>query len=397
MDPDNTENKRDSCRSEFIPYGKQCVSEDDIRAVVEVLRSDWLTTGPVVRQFEEKLAKLSGSRHAVAVNSGTAALHAAMFALDVGPNDEVILPTMTFAATASAVLYQQAIPIFADVRADNLLIDAEKVEELITSRTKAIVAVDYAGHPCDYDGLRTIAARHGLPLVADACHAAGGSYKGKTVGSLAELNTFSFHPVKNLTTGEGGAITTDNDHLAERMRSFRNHCISADHHKRQAQGSWFYEIAELGYNYRITDIQCALGNSQLDKVHAWVARRQEIAAHYAQELSGIAGVSPLSISDDVSHAFHLYVVRFDTQLYDRAAIFVFLREQGLGVNVHYIPVHYHPLYRQRFNTTWGICPIAEAAYEEIISLPIFPGMSQQDVRRVADTVEAACSLPEARR
>lgn len=375
-------------RETLLPYGQQWVDEADIEAVVQVLRSAWLTTGPKVTEFEEAFAEFVGARYAVAVSSGTAALHAAMYAIDVKPGDEVIVPAMTFAATANCVVFQGGTPIFVDVDPETLLIDPKQVEARITSRTKAIVAVDYTGHPCDYDVLREIADRHGLVLVADACHALGATYKGRPVGSLADLNVFSFHPVKHITTGEGGMITTDNPDFAERMRVFRNHGITTDYRQREKQGSWFYEMVDLGYNYRITDIQCALGLSQLQKLPSWVKRRQEIAQKYNTAFDEIPALRPLGVKPYVSHAYHLYVVRLELGKLraTRMEIFRALRAEGIGVNVHYIPVHLHPFYRDRYGTGPGLCPVAEEAYEEILTLPLFPRMSNNDVEDVITAV-----------
>ncbi len=371
-----------------IPYGRQWLDEDDIAAVCSVLRSDWLTTGPKVGEFEEAFAHAVGAKYAVAVSSGTAALHTAMFALGIGRDDEVIVPPLTFAATANCVVYQGGRPVFADVAPDTLLLDPMEVEAKITPHTRAVIAVDYAGQPCDYDTLREITARRGLALVADACHSLGGSYRARPVGSLADLNIFSLHPVKHITTGEGGLITTDDEKLAQRLRRFRNHGITSDHRERQLKGSWFYEMVDLGYNYRLTDFQCALGLSQLRKLPGWVRRRQEIAGHYQAAFAGMQALRPLAVKPGVSHAYHLYVVRLNlAQLpMHRAEIFAALRTAGLGVNVHYIPVHLHPFYRRTFGTGPGWCPVAEAAYEEIISLPIFPAMTDQDVARVTAAV-----------
>lgn len=375
-------------RSELLPYGRQSVDEADIQAVVQVLRGDWLTTGPKVAEFEQKFAEFVGAKHAVSVNSGTAALHAAMFALGIGPGDEVIVPPMTFAATANCVVFQGGAPIFVDVEPDTLLLDPNQVEAKITSHTKAIIAVDYAGQPCDYDALRAIANRYGLALVDDACHAIGGNYKGRSVGSLVDLNTFSLHPVKHITTGEGGVITTDDSVLARKMRVFRNHGITTDHRQRSMLGSWFYEMVDLGYNYRLTDFQCALGISQLRKLAGWVARRQEIAGCYDAAFADMPEVEPLKVEPYVSHAYHLYVIRLNLDLLpvDRSVIFQALRAEGIGVNVHYIPVHLHPFYRQHFNTSQGLCPVAEDAYQQIITLPIFPAMSDDDITDVINAI-----------
>jgi perosamine synthetase len=371
-----------------IPYGRQWIDEEDISEVCAVLRSDWITTGPKVSEFEEVFASQAGAKCAVAVSSGTAALHASMYALDIGPGDEVIVPPMTFAATVNCVVYQGGRPIFADVDPETLLLDPDIVSAKITSHTKAIIAVDYAGQPCDYDTLREIADGHGLFLVADACHSLGGSYKRRPVGTLAELNAFSLHPVKNITTGEGGVITTNNEKLAQRMRIFRNHGITTDLHQREKQGSWYYEMLDLGYNYRLTDFQCALGISQLRKLPDWIKRRQEIAGNYNEALAEINAVEPLGLLPDISHAYHLYVVRLlsERPLKTRRSIFKALREEGISVNVHYIPVHLHPFYRTRFGTGPGLCPIAEEAYEHLITLPIYPKMTSDDVEYVMSTL-----------
>jgi perosamine synthetase len=374
-------------RSTLLPYGRQWLDEDDITAVIEVLRSDWLTTGPKVAEFERSFADFVGAKEAVAVSNGTAALHAAMYAVGIQSGDEVILPAMTFAATANCVVFQGGTPIFADVDPDTLLLAPAQIEAKITPQTKAIIAVDYAGQPCDYNALRTIADRHRLTLVADACHALGGSYRGRPVGTLADLSVFSFHPVKHITTGEGGMITTDNSVLAQRMRVFRNHGITSDHRQRAQQGSWFYEMVDLGYNYRLTDLQCTLGMSQLRKLPDWVARRQEIAQRYQAAFVEIPAVKPLEVGEYVSHAYHLYVIQLDLDQLrvDRASVFAALRVEGIGVNVHYIPVHLHPFYRRRFNTGPGLCLVAEAAYERIITLPVFPRMSDADIKDVITT------------
>jgi perosamine synthetase len=324
--------------SKLLPYGRQTIDDDDIAAVVEVLRSDWLTTGPKVEECERALAAYTGTAHAVAVSNGTAALHTAMHALSVGPGDEVIVPAITFVATANAVVYCGGTPVFADVDPATLLLDPVDVARRITPRTKVIVAVDYAGQPCDYEALRAIAQQHGLKLVADACHALGASDAGRPVGSLADLSTFSFHPVKPITTGEGGAITTDDAELAARMRVFRSHGITSDFRQREKEGSWAYEMVSLGYNYRLSDLQCALAVSQLRKLPSWVARRQEIAARYDAAFANQQKFQPLSKRDGIAHAYHLYVIRLRSDL-ERGAVFSALRSAGIGVNVHYAPVH----------------------------------------------------------
>jgi perosamine synthetase len=381
-------------RKSLLPYGHQTVDPDDVRIVVDVLQSDWLTTGPKVREFERAFARFVGAGEAVAVSSGTAALHAAMNVLGVGSGDEVIVPTMTFAATANCVLYQGGRPVFADVDPQTLLVDTRSLEAKITPRTRAIIAVDYAGQPCDYDTLGAIAERHGLALVADACHSLGGSYKGRSVGTLADLNVFSLHPVKAMTTGEGGMITTASFETAHGIRRFRNHGITSDHFEREQMGSWLYEMVDLGYNYRLSDIQCALGLTQIAKLPGWLARRRVIAHRYDLAFAPLPGVHTLRVGKDIQHGYHLYVVELDLDRFnvDRQRIFAALRAEGIGVNVHYLPVHLHPFYREALGTRPGMCPSAESAYEKILSLPLFPAMSDNDVD---DVIEAMWKVTSA--
>ncbi len=380
-------------RTRLLPYGRQTIDDDDVAAVTETLRSDWLTTGPKVVEFERALAAAAGTSDAVTVSTGTAALHAAMYALGVAAGDEVIVTALTFAASANCAAYLGATPVFVDVDPDTLLIDPRQVETHITPRTKAVVAVDYAGQPCDYEALEAITRNRGVALVDDACHAIGGGYRGRPVGSLALVSALSFHPVKHVATGEGGAVTTSDPELARRLRLFRNHGITTDFRERAAQGAFAYEMVDLGYNYRLSDIQCALGITQLAKLRASVARRQAIARQYDEAFSQLPLVKPLAVRSEVSHAYHLYVVRLELEALtaDRAAIFRALRAEGIGVNVHYLPVHLHPYYRNKLGTGRGMCPVAEAAYERILSLPMFPAMTDADVRDVVEAVEKVIS------
>jgi perosamine synthetase len=375
-------------RPTLLPYARQSVGEEDIAAVTSVLRSDWLTTGPTVAAFEKAFGAFVKADDAVAVNSGTAALHTAYYGAGIGPGDEVIVPPMTFAATANAAAFLGATPVFADCEEGTLLLSPSEVKKRITPKTKAIVAVDYAGQPCNYEALRALATRRGLTLISDACHALGGAYRGTPVGTLADLNTFSFHPVKPLATGEGGMITTNNHAFAERMRRFRNHCMTSDHRERQEKGLWYYEVVDLGWNYRLTDIQCALGMNQLKKIASWTKLRQAIAKRYDEAFASMKGIAPLERRADAEHAYHLYVVRLDPGALSagRNEIYRALRAENIGVNVHYIPVHFHPYYRTRFKTGPGLCPVAEKAYERILSLPMFASMSDGD----ADDVIRAC-------
>lgn len=373
----------------LIPYGRQWIDEEDIDAVVEVLRSNWLTTGPKVEEFEKEFASFTGASEAVAVSNGTAALHAIMYVIGIRPGDEVIVSPLTFVATANAVIFQGGRPVFADVDPETLLIDPEEVKKRITSRTKAVIAVDYAGQPCDYAALRAITDRFGIKLIADACHALGASCKEKPVGTLADLTAFSFHPVKHITTGEGGMVTTNRKSWADKMRRFRNHGIDSDHRRREQSGTWYYEMVDLGYNYRITDLQCALGLSQLRKLPDWLKRRQEIAETYNKAFADLPWLTPLTTRQDVSHAYHLYVVQLHPELkpLNRASIFKALRKAGIITNVHYIPVHLHPFYRENLGTGTGQCPQAELAYERILSLPMYPALTKVDQNFVISSLK----------
>jgi perosamine synthetase len=376
-------------RETLLPYGRQSIAENDIQAVVDVLRSDWLTTGPKVEEFEEAFAAWVGAKHAVSFSSGTAALHAAAFAAGLKPGDEAITSPMTFAATANCVLYQGATPVFADVSPDTLNLDPQQAASRVTARTRAILPVDYAGHPADLDPILQLAEQHGLTVIEDACHALGAEYRGRRVGALAHMTVFSFHPVKHLTTGEGGLVTTELPDLAETVRRFRNHGISSDARTRQTAGQWHYEMVLLGFNYRLTDIACALGISQLEKLDTNLARRRQIAARYTASFRDIPGVLPPQVRNDVDPAWHLYPIRLEPGNFSggRAEVFRALRAENIGVNVHYIPVHLHPYYRDRFGYKGGEHPVAEDAYERLISLPMFHGMTDQDVEDVVTAVQ----------
>jgi len=365
-----------------IPYGRQSLGEEEITAVVDVLRSDWLTTGPCLERFEQDLAAYLGVADVVAVANGTAALHAMLYAAGIGPGDEVIVPPLTFAATANAIIYVGARPIFADVDPTTLLLNPEVVDALITSRTKAVLVVDYAGQPCDYGELRRVTDKYSLLLLADACHSLGGTWHGQPCGTQADMSVFSFHPVKPLTTAEGGAVVCHDSKVADKLRCFRNHGISTDHRQRQEQGSWFYEMIELGWNYRLSELHAALGIVQLGKLNSFTARRQQLAVRYDAAFEQQGQISPLALAPDCSHARHLYVVRVP----HRDQVFQQLRTADILVNVHYIPVHLHPWYRQQLGTSEGLCPVAEQAAADILSLPIYPGLSDNDQDRVIRTL-----------
>lgn len=368
----------------MLPYGKQTIDADDVQAVIEALSSDWLTTGPMVAQFENAIASATSTLHAVAVSSGTAALHTAMFAAGVGNQDEVIVPAITFAATSNAAIYLGAKPVFADIDPDTMLLDPDSVEEKITPRTRAIVAMDYAGQPCDYAALKCIADQHNLILIADACHSLGGSVGATPVGSLADLTCFSFHPIKQITSGEGGVIVTNDSSAAAKMKTFRNHGITTDHRQRERLAKHRYSMESLGFNYRLTDIQCALGLSQLSKLDRFTRMRNDIAETYNSLLDEVQFVRPLKKRPGIDHAYHLYAVHWD-QLgtgISRDEAFDELRNHGIGVNVHYQPVYQHPFYVEKYGDQTGSCPNAESAYETILSLPIFPLLAQTDIHRV---------------
>jgi UDP-4-amino-4,6-dideoxy-N-acetyl-beta-L-altrosamine transaminase len=374
-----------------LPYGRQTITEPDIEAVLAVLRSDWLTTGPKVPEFEQALAEFVGVRHAVVVNSGTAALHCAMAAIGVTSGDEVIVPSISFVATANCVVYCGGTPVFADVEAETALIDPTDVERKITPRTKAIIAMDYGGQPADYETLRAIIARTERPLwlVADACHSLGASRHGRMAGALADISTFSFHPVKPITTGEGGAITTNDAEIARKATLIRNHGIDSDFRARENSGAWYYDMVELGFNYRMPDILCALGISQLRQLPRWIARRQALASRYDTELAGNEGIKPLERFEGVSHGYHLYTVR--TEAGRRDTICRRLREAGIGANVHYRPIAAHSFYRR--SAAAPRTPIADQLWGRLLTLPLHTAMSNEDIHRVVSVLRGATAPP----
>ena len=376
--------------NKFVPYGRHVVDADDIAAIVEVMQGDWLTTGPWVDRFEQAFAQLVDARYAVAASSGTAALHLCMLAAGIGENDEVIVPALTFAASANCARYVGAKIVFADVRPDTLTIDTATLEALITPRTRAIVCVDYAGLPSDLDELRQLAERHELVLIEDACHSPGAAYRGKKVGSIAHLTAFSFHPVKHLTTAEGGMVTTDNMAYLERLRRLRNHGIDSDHRKRETQGTWEYDMVDLGFNYRLNDVQCALGLSQLRKFPQNIERRRILAKKYAEALGSSLRLRIQSVPEDRVHAWHLYVVRLtgEDPGESRRRVFSALRQDQIGVNVHYLPVYLHSYYR-KLGYPVGLCPVAEHAYSGLLSLPMWHGLTDTDQSRVIDCLMTA--------
>ncbi|GGK34101.1 UDP-4-amino-4,6-dideoxy-N-acetyl-beta-L-altrosamine transaminase [Caldalkalibacillus thermarum] len=377
------ENKR------FLPYGRQSIDEEDIQAVIEVLKGDYLTTGPTLAEFEKAVADYVGAEYAVAFSNGTAALHAACFAAGIQSGDEVITSPITFAASANCILYQGGKPVFADVDERTYNIDPAEIEKKINSKTKAIIPVDFTGQPAELDTILEFAQRHNLVVIEDAAHALGAEYNGKKIGSISDMTMFSFHPVKPITTGEGGVITTNDKDYYEKLVQFRTHGITRDRSKlNEDHGPWYYEMQLLGYNYRMTDIQAALGLSQLKKLDRFITRRREIATAYTEAFGDIPELvtpyqSPLSQS-----GWHLYVIRLKLEKLkgSRKEIFEALQREKIGVNVHYIPVYYHPYY-QKLGYQRGLCPIAEKIYEEIITLPLFPAMTDSDVQEVIRAVK----------
>ncbi|WP_425806406.1 UDP-4-amino-4,6-dideoxy-N-acetyl-beta-L-altrosamine transaminase [Desulfitobacterium sp. Sab5] len=375
----------------FIPYGRQTIDEDDIQAVCEVLRSDYLTTGPKISEFEKTVAEYVGAKYAIAVSNGTAALHVACLAAGIGEGDEVITTPITFAASANCVLYCGGTPVFADIDAKTYNIDPDDIKRKITSKTKAIIPVHLTGQPCDLDAIHTIADEYNLIVIEDAAHALGAEYKGKKIGALSHMTEFSFHPVKHITTGEGGMVTTNDEKLYERLKLYRTHGITREESLmlNNNEGGWYYEQIELGYNYRITDFQCALGISQMKKINKFVERRREIAAEYDKAFAKVEGIITPYQAEGCKNSYHLYAIQVTNmprkEAYDK------LRAAGLGVNVHYIPVHKHPYY-QKNGYSDVCCPSAEALYSRLISLPMYPLLTDEEIEYVIKTVKGLGGL-----
>jgi perosamine synthetase len=373
-------------RSSMLPYGHQWIDEEDITAVIEVLRSDWITQGPKVDEFERKVAEYCGAKFAVAMSSGTAALHAACSVASISNGDEVITTPITFAATSNAVVYCSGKPVFADIRENTINIDVREIEGKITSRTKAILPVDFAGHPADLDEIMALARTRKLVVIEDACHALGAEYQGRKTGSLADMTVFSFHPVKHITTGEGGMVATDSSKYYERLKTFRQHGIVRDTCNIQP---WYYDLPYPGYNFRLTDFQCALGISQLNKLDRFIARRREIAAEYNVAFANMKEIITPTEEKYVRAANHIYVIQLRTEKLKvgRNEIFEALRAENIGVNVHYVPVHLHQFYQRELGYRYGDYPVAEKYYGRAITLPLFPSMNQEDIRDVVKAVD----------
>ncbi len=376
-------------RETFLPYSLPLLDEQEEQAVLDVLRSGWLTTGPKVRQFEELFAAYIGTPHAIAVNSCTAAMHLVLVAWGIGAGDEVITTPLTFCATIEAIEYVGATPVLVDIDPATANIDPNRIEDTLTPRTRALLPVHYGGLPCDMDAIMDIAARHQLLVLEDAAHAVGATCRGRKIGAIAHATAFSFYATKNLTTGEGGMITTFDAELADQCRILSLHGISRDAWKRyMAAGTWYYEVQTLGFKYNMTDLQAALGICQLQKLDAMNARRQQIAAQYHRAFMECDFLTPFppEVPPDRTHVWHLYTILLnpDALRIDRARFIEELKARNIGTSVHFIPIHYHPHYA-RYGWQRGQFPNAERYYERTISLPLYPAMSDQDV---ADVIEA---------
>lgn len=374
----------DTTRKELIPYGKQYIDDKDIDAVVNVLKSTFLTTGPKVEEFERKLCETLGAKYAIAVSNGTAALHAACYASGIGDGDEVITTPMTFAASANCILYCGGIPIFADINPDTWNIDPKEIEKKITKKTKAVIVVDFTGQAVELDEIRDICKKYNLVLIEDAAHAIGTKYKGNFVGNISDLTTFSFHPVKTITCGEGGAILTNNEDYYNKLKLFRSHGITRELNEvTKHRYNGYNEQIELGYNYRITDLQAALGISQLDKLLIFSKKRSEIVNKYN---AAFLKIEQIVIQKEIMESFttrHLYIIRIKPGLLnaDRDDIYKALIAENIGLQVHYMPVYLHPYYKS-LGYKRGLCPIAEKLYEEIITIPLYFSMTDDDVEDV---------------
>ena len=378
----------------FIPYGTQYIDDDDINAVVNVLKSPFLTTGPTINLLEKKICEITNANYAVALSNGTASLHVACMAAGLKEGDEVIVSSMTFVASANVVLYCGAIPVFADIDDETWNIDPESIKDKITSKTKAIIAVDFGGQAVELNEIKKICTEHNLILIEDAAHSIGTKYDNKPVGSIADMTIFSFHPVKTVTAGEGGAITTNSEEFYKKINMFKYHGITRDKDQfvNKDEGSWYYEQQLLGFNYRITDIQCTLLNSQLNKMEDFAKRRKEIVEMYDSAFDDMKELSIQKIIPNSDTCRHLYIIRLnlDKLKGSRKEIFDALRAENIGVNVHYMPVYYHPYYKN-LGYEKGLCKNAEKLYEEMITISLFYTMRDEDVESVIRGVKKVIS------
>jgi len=371
----------------MIPYGKQDISDEDVKAVVNVLKSDWITTGPKVEEFEKTIAGYVGAKYAVAVNSGTSALDIAVGSLELPEESEIITTPFTFVASSNCILYNNCRPVFADIKMDTYNIEPKEIVKKITDKTKAIIYVDYAGQPCDIDEIKETAEDNNLYLIEDAAHAIGAEYKGQKIGSFADMTEFSFHPVKHMTTGEGGIITTNSNELYEKLKMLRNHGMDKSVKERFGPNAGYkYDVKMLGKNYRITDLQCALGLSQLKKLDSVLEKRQEIVKKYNKEFSEIPEITIPYVKPDVKSAWHLYTVLLNG--IDRDKFFGSMRSKGIGVNVHYIPA-YHFSYYRKFGINAEGYPNTEEIFSRIITLPLYPTLSEEEIEKVIEAVKSS--------
>jgi UDP-4-amino-4,6-dideoxy-N-acetyl-beta-L-altrosamine transaminase len=372
---------------DFIPYGSQWIDDDDINEVVSVLKSDWITTGPKIKEFEDALCAYIGCKYCVAVNSGTSALDIAVQSLDLPEGSEVITTPFTFVATSNAIVYNGLRPVFADICSDTFNIDPEEIRKKINKDTRAVIYVDYAGQPCDIRAIREIADEFDLYLIEDACHAIGAEYESRKVGNFADLTIFSFHPVKHITTGEGGAVVADNKELYKKLSLLRNHGIDKDAQDRYGpNASWAYDMKYLGRNYRITDFQAALGISQLKKLDEFIKKRSELAAMYGKLLSDVHAIRLPVIKGNVRHAWHLYTILLDESI-NRDDFFKYMRNANIGVNLHYIPVYKHSYYVKNFGFDPMEFPVTEDLFKRIITLPLFPKMELEQLESVVEAIK----------
>ena len=377
-------------KEKFLPYGIQWLDEKEIAEVIDSMKSDWITTGPKMKIFEDNFKGYIGSKYAVAANSGTAALHISTSALGIKPGDEVITTPLTFVASANCVVYRGGTPILADIRKDTYNIDPNEIKKKITPKTKAIIPVHFGGQPCDMDEITEIADEHDLIVIEDAAHAIDAEYKGKKIGNISKLTCFSFHPVKNITTAEGGMVTTNDDDLCDKLLMFRTHGISKTAEKRFGKaGDYFYDMQFLGFRYNMSELHASIGIHQLNKLGGFQKRRREIADIYNRELQKIEEITIPYVQEKVKHTWHLYVIQLNLEKLrvDRDHIFRALREENIGVNVHYIPVHYHSFYKTNFGLKQGLLPNVEWLYPRLLTIPLFPKMSDNDVYDVINAIE----------
>ena len=371
----------------FIPYGHQWIDEEDIKEVVNALKSDWITTGPKVKEFEDKICKYIGCKYGAAVNSGTSALDISVQTLDLPPGSEIITTPFTFVATSNTILYNNLTPIFADIEKETRNINSEEIRKKITEKTKAIIYTDYAGQPCDIKEIKEIADEHDLYLIEDACHALGAEYRNKKTGNFADMTVFSFHPVKHITTGEGGMVVTNNREFYNKLKMLRTHGIDKTAMDRfGSDASWAYDMKLLGRNYRITDFQCALGISQLNKLDNFIERRQCLADLYNELLEDVDFIKTPITKENVKHVWHIYTVLLDENI-NRDNFFGHMRNNNIGVNIHYIPIYHFSYYREHFNFNPDDFPVTEKVFKKITTLPLYPKMKDEDVRYVCDKIK----------